>query len=95
MSDEPKVRAVMLAIEALILALAGFSWFFLPILINRKAKDGISEEHEPNVRQMLDVFRQIGVGCSLLAATIWGTLTYAVWFGMPDFVLKLLPHFRR
>jgi hypothetical protein len=93
-SDEQKVRMGMLGIAAVILTIGGFSWFLSPILINRKATDG-SYEQEPHVREMLEVLRQIAAGGSVLAALILGTFAYVLWFGIPDFVLKLAMHLHR
>jgi hypothetical protein len=87
MSDEAKVRMGMLGIGAIILVLFCSSWFFLPILVNR--------EQERQVREMLAALRQIAVGGSIILAMIWGALAYGIWFGIPDFALKLLTRFWR
>jgi hypothetical protein len=82
----------MLVMTAAVLAFAVFSWSVFGILGNVKANDRTGDERERPNGQLWDVFRRIATGACILAATIWGMMTYIVWFGVPEFVLQLLRH---
>jgi hypothetical protein len=89
------VRVGMLIMTAAVLAFAVFSWSVFGILGNVKANNGTGDERERPHGPLWDVFRQITTGACILVATFWGMMTYIVWFGVPEFVPKLLRYFWR